>query len=1436
MAKQFVICAYKNDRLKQMLWTGEKELTVQLYGNDTSAVYYSFVYEHRKPYAICEKNGEQRKILLEGEPELPFASDTHAVIPVPIRSLGKKRISLTGRNRWSIGRKDADICLQGDNTVGRKHAVLFTDGASHCIKDLNSTNGTYVNGKMITSRLLRDGDVIQIGHFSILYSFDGLVISEVPGSFSEELSDGKIIVKRAPRKRNKLPSGEIQIAAPPAVGTKPETNWLSTLLPAGITIALAVVMATVMGNSMMLLYTLPMTLGGIVVSVLNYRKTAVKYQQNKKKLNDQYDESLQATENELKEKYEYQLDSLLKSDPEVQDCIDIARYRSPALWQRRPSDEDFVMARVGQGDVNLSVKITVPKSGFSLESDPRYDKAEQLRKEYEVIKDAPIICDLSDGKICGVIGNHEEILPFFENLFVQLCTLHCYTELKILCIYDKKDEQELKWIQSIPHFQNDERSISFTACSVEAANELFKAFSEQLKQRKLMQLEDNSFGAKKTFLPHILVAVLQPSYLDKRNPINEYLFRTKEIGASLILSAETFAQLPKECNQVIELEETSGELYTPSNEDVRKAFVLDSAETKDYLFFSECLRDLYCEDESIADSIPTKYTFFEMYGIHSADELDLRALWEHSNILESMSVPIGIGEGGKPISLDLHERGHGPHGLVAGTTGSGKSELLQSLIVSLALNFPPNELGFLIIDFKGEGMAKQLAGLPHLIGTISNISNLKGLEKEKESARSLASIRAELLRRQSLFKEQGVNSIEGYIKKVRSGCADIPIPHLVIIVDEFAEIKYKQPEFMAELISTARIGRSLGVHLVLATQKPAGQVSDQIWSNSHFQICLKVEDPQDSKEVIKSSLAAEIIEPGRAYLRVGNGEVFELFQSAFSGVEVAPDITQLKAVIKRIQESCVEMGIKQLPSICLPPLPEHIELPKRLSSPDFGCVYLGLYDDPETQYQGPAKLDVFKENTIIVGAAKKGKTTVLQNVIRQLCQNYSPEEVNLYIIDMGSRLHDFKEIPHVGGVVTATEGDKLKSLFKLLSQIFKYRRDNGYRTVPQIVVFLDNYSAFMESFGDDYGDVLINFLQNGLTYGISFILTSPQTAGLGYKHLSALGNRIVLSCNESSEYSFLLGHCRIEPKNVAGRALIQQDKNIYEMQCYLPFPGETEMLQNQSVRAFVEENCTRAGAYRALPIPEVPKKLNSAYLRQHFPMISVSDEIPFAIDYDTVECISLRCFDQVLLGLTGRNVKAKDSFLLALLSDIENNYFKRPVDLYIVDGYERKLSRYREAPYVKKYSSSSDALAETIEIVHEELRQRMRTLEESEISSLEQSAWIVVVINNRNALDALADDDDAEDLFKEIYKKYAGLRILFLVSDLADASINSSSSAICRKIRDDKKLLYFGPLKEIKITDVYGSSTKNLGNLSAEDDAYFFVREDIYRVKTIQED
>lgn len=357
---------------------------------------------------------------------------------------------------------------------------------------------------------------------------------------------------------------------------------------------------------------------------------------------------------------------------------------------------------------------------------------------------------------------------------------------------------------------------------------------------------------------------------------------------------------------------------------------------------SRRLASVQTEEVSLEGSLTKNINLFALLNIFGVEDLDLKKRWASTAVYKSMAVPLGVSKTGV-VYLDLHDKAHGPHGLVAGTTGSGKSEILQTYILSVATYFHPYEVAFLIIDFKGGGMVNQFRNLPHLLGAITNIDG-------KEINRSLKSIKAELQKRQRLFAQAGVNHIDKYIMKYKSGEAKEPLPHLVIIVDEFAELKAEQPDFMKELISAARIGRSLGVHLILATQKPAGQVDDQIWSNSRFKLCLKVQGPEDSNEVLKSPLAAEIKEPGRAYLQVGNNEIFELFQSAYSGdsekavdnyvkpfkvSEVAPSgkrkviyeqkkasggekgRTQLDAIVEYVHDYCEKSNIKKLPNICL---------------------------------------------------------------------------------------------------------------------------------------------------------------------------------------------------------------------------------------------------------------------------------------------------------------------------------------------------------------------------------------------------------------------------------------------------------------------------------------------------------------------------------------
>lgn len=291
-----------------------------------------------------------------------------------------------------------------------------------------------------------------------------------------------------------------------------------------------------------------------------------------------------------------------------------------------------------------------------------------------------------------------------------------------------------------------------------------------------------------------------------------------------------------------------------------------------------------------------------MYGVTSLKEFNVLERWKKNRTYDSMKSLIGIKSGGQYCYLDLHERYHGPHGLVAGTTGSGKSETLQTYMLSLALNFSPDDIGFFIIDYKGGGMGNLFSGLPHILGQISNLSG-------NQVHRAMVSIKSENLRRQRVFNENGVNNINAYTRLYKNGEARQPVPHLFIIIDEFAELKREEPDFMRELISVAQVGRSLGVHLILATQKPSGTVDDNIWSNSKFKLCLRVQDRQDSMDMLHKPDAAYLTQAGRGYLQVGNDELYEQFQSGWSGAIYDGEGGSAKQVIAQLLTSTGRAGL-----------------------------------------------------------------------------------------------------------------------------------------------------------------------------------------------------------------------------------------------------------------------------------------------------------------------------------------------------------------------------------------------------------------------------------------------------------------------------------------------------------------------------------------------
>ena len=296
-----------------------------------------------------------------------------------------------------------------------------------------------------------------------------------------------------------------------------------------------------------------------------------------------------------------------------------------------------------------------------------------------------------------------------------------------------------------------------------------------------------------------------------------------------------------------------------------------------------------------------------MYGVRNTIDLDIWRFWNENHAYEGIKAIVGIGSGSRPFVLDISDKpqSHGPHGLAAGTTGSGKSVMLQTYILSLALNYHPEQVQFILIDYKGGGMANAMSRLPHIAGIIDN------LQSERAIQRALQSIKGEIKRREEAFKRLGIDHIDDYIRFYNNDPRERPLGHIIIVVDEFAELKREQPDFMRELVSAARVGRSVGLHLILATQKPSNSVDDEIWSNTRFRICLRVASRGDSNDMLKRPDAAYLRGMGRCYVQVGNDEIFEQIQTSYSGADYAPNALSSEEIPKVLNGSGQAIRIKK---------------------------------------------------------------------------------------------------------------------------------------------------------------------------------------------------------------------------------------------------------------------------------------------------------------------------------------------------------------------------------------------------------------------------------------------------------------------------------------------------------------------------------------------
>ena len=1168
------------------------------------------------------QHGELFSTIEQGE-SYQFLILSHSYLSVKM-----KKVTLPVNGTITLGRSEqSNIVIDLNDNISRCHARIHIISNEASIEDTSGKAGIYVNGKKVIAANLKCGDTVMIMGYTILYMKRFLMIPETVfainglNTFSrfEEVKKSErntmVEFERNPRIYKSLITDKIEIDPPPQKKEKKQQPFILTAGPS-LTMSLAMMMqlgiavsrmketgniASVASNGAMAVSLLAAAVLWPLLSRNYYQKQEKKEELYRRK---KYVSYLEEKE-ELIKAYQHHNRWVWNTDyyPEISDMIKFVENKSRRLWEKSPTDQDFMSVRLGKGTRKSELQICVPERHFSLYDDDLLDllyKIEDVNKELD---DFPVVLSFLEQRITGVVGDQERIKKMIWCMIVNLVAMHSPDEVKIGFVGDQSQIGDFEWMIQLPHLWSDDGSIRFFVTKNEEANEMLRFFYDKSQ-------ETDAENA----VPQYVIFVLNEKIIEN-SPlgINRWL-KLNLKNMSFVYAAEYFSRIPKEAEAIIlnDCERTGIYRKNQDNNQLIE-FVPDEL---NYLQIKQMMRSfsyLKQQKKGHITGIPEKISFLNMYQAGNVKVLEIKRRWMDNKVSRSMAAPIGMKANGEIFSLDIHEKYHGCHGLVAGMTGSGKSEFLQEFILSLMINYSPEKVAFILIDFKGGDMARPFLKAPHLSATISNLSG-------NMLYRARVSLEAEIQKRQRLFnkvsQELGVDKLDinSWHKYADEGKINNKLPHLIIIIDEFAQLKTQQPEFLDYLINVAQVGRSLGIHLILATQKPSGVVSPQIWSNSRFKVCLKVLDREDSKEMLHRSEAAAIKFPGRAFVQVGYDEIFEEIQTGYSGadyvaseryLQAGEDSVELLDYPGKIQRTAKRriMGEKNGKTQLEETISEIIKIGKELNlcanhlwkpllkekiyleecldkkvsfdpadwDTDYeGRAICGYCDLPQLQKQEPYAVELIKNGHVaIYGMSGTGKTLFLQTFVLAMALKYSPNMLQIYGIDFGGRtLGNLEEMPHCGGVAFADNKDKIEQIIEkikgqmeLRKRIFAENECNTYasylevtgRKLPMILLLIDNYSVFRERMYKLEEDI-IELAANAKTYGIFLVLTGNSRNAIYYKISEHIGTKIVFQLNDSQSYRELLNsRSSLEIEGIRGRALIRQDDMIAEMQVALPF-------------------------------------------------------------------------------------------------------------------------------------------------------------------------------------------------------------------------------------------------------------------------------------------
>ncbi len=1262
-------------------------------------------------------------------------------------------LSLYGNSNLLIGSAPSDNIFYQQSGVVQNHVMIYQKEGKTIIK--SSAPGAYLNSLPVNVSYLNIGDIIFLYGLKIIYmgSFikinnpSGMIningvqtfedLSNTDNSNYEKINSSESDIElyeesdyffHKPRIKNILTTNNVQIDAPPAED-KPDN------MPAILTIGSSLTMSAsslMMGYSVIygmskgtrtFLDSLPqivMCVCMIIGSLIMPRIVAA-YQKKQKKKKEalrqkKYGEYLETKEQEINEIVKKKINLLNYNFPNALECSDIILNKEDRLWERQIVDNDFLEICVGMGNKDADIEIQAPEEHFTLEEDNLKEMVYDVVNRSRILNNVPITYSLVKNRSSALIGADLVREKYMDNILLQLVTFHSAADLKIVFFLNNKNSYE--YGKYFPHVWSEDKQMRYYGNNMEEmktiSEDLLKEFNRRKKAIKNAGKDENkdvkgNIGYKNFSCYYLIVCDCYRKIKDF-DIINELLKTDENYGFSLLFVDSSLGGIPPTCSSFIFIENKRNYVLEPKGENnITREFNVNNFPVINMELIAASLSNIPIISKEGKSELPKSLTFLEMYNVSKIEQLNILNRWETNDPVVNLKTPIGVHADKELFTLDLHEKAQGPHGLIAGATGSGKSEFIITFVLSMAINFHPNEVQFVLIDYKGGGLAGAFENrekgicLPHLAGTITNLDTA-------EMNRTLVSINSELKRRQRKFNEvrdrlgEGTIDIYKYQKLYRQGVIKEPIAHLFIISDEFAELKSQQPEFMSELISTARIGRSLGVHLILATQKPSGVVNDQIWANSRFKICLKVQDRGDSMEMLKRPDAASIKEIGRFYLQVGYDEYFDIGQSGYSGAKYIPSDRVIKKVddsinyinnigndIKTISDQIennnsnalgdqltnivryiIDVAKKEkikIQKLWLSSIPEIIYLDDLKEKYDYVAKpyeinpIIGEYDNPSNQTQGLLTVNLTNVGSaLIYGISGSGKENLLTTLITSICTEHSPEEVNLYIMDFGAEtLKIFNKFPQVGSIITQEDHDLMLDTLIMLEKECDRRKNlfidyagnyNNYinesgEKLPLLVLIINYYEIFAES-NVRIAEALNNMIRDCDKYGLKFIVTTATNNSIRMRVAQLFQNKISLQQNDPMEYRSLVGAPKgVIPKKMFGRGIVSLEGTGYEFQtAYIAEKTKINSTIRELAVTLNEKYKTKAVS--AVKLPEVVT----------YDMISSKIEnisnTPVGYAYDTKDLFTYDFDKECTTMVLSNNLDNAKGFVYALNKIFEN--------------------------------------------------------------------------------------------------------------------------------------------------------------------------------------